>query len=378
MALGTQASGIDAVREIRSVIGRLYGADAVPDSPRMYKTKSKNAQEAHEAIRPTSAARTPEQLAGRLDPDQHKLYTLIWRRAVASQMEAAVFDTVAVDLAAGAGNTLRANGSTLLSPGFLAVYRESFDDVTLNPDDDERDGRVKIVMDDVAFPGRVEAMGSRRLEGMPERQVGARQVGIESLDIDMRIPHACDLQTGAERHQDIFVNRLDDDLGQCRRRLEGRKIFYRRLLSQGRLQDCHEVVHLRLPRPLRARLETQMHVRHSGRQRAPPDLRAAIARCPEALMQAAGMADMQHIGVISRATDQQEDGGFVVPGSCRTRNGEIVSPPALADPGGEMGLTQRKRSWQVHGKTSLIPYASPSGADLVRRTVMQQAIRLMP
>ncbi len=130
--------GIDAVREIRSTIGRLYGAEALPDSPRMYRTKSKNAQEAHEAIRPTSAARAPEQLAGKLDPDQHKLYTLIWRRAVASQMEAAVFDTVAVDLSAGKGHTLRANGSTLVKPGFLAVYRESFDDVTLDDDDDRR------------------------------------------------------------------------------------------------------------------------------------------------------------------------------------------------------------------------------------------------
>ncbi len=128
----------DALREIRSVIGRLFGADAVPDSPRVYRTKSKNAQEAHEAIRPTSAAHTPEQLAGKLDPDQHRLYTLIWRRAVASQMEAAVFDTVAVDLAAGAGNTFRANGSTLVSPGFLAVYRESFDDATLDEEDERR------------------------------------------------------------------------------------------------------------------------------------------------------------------------------------------------------------------------------------------------
>jgi DNA topoisomerase-1 len=130
--------GIEAVREIRGVIGRLYGAAAVPDSPRVYRTKSKNAQEAHEAIRPTAASRTPEQLAGRLDPDQHKLYTLVWRRAVASQMEAAVFDTVAVDLAAGAGHAFRANGSTLVSPGFLAVYRESFDDVTLDDEDDRR------------------------------------------------------------------------------------------------------------------------------------------------------------------------------------------------------------------------------------------------
>jgi DNA topoisomerase-1 len=129
--------GADAIREIRGVIAGIYGEAALPSSPRLYKTKSKNAQEAHEAVRPTSAARTPEQLAGRIEADEHKLYTLIWRRAVASQMEAAVFDTVAVDLAAGAGNLFRANGSTLVSPGFLAVYRESFDDVTLNADDEE-------------------------------------------------------------------------------------------------------------------------------------------------------------------------------------------------------------------------------------------------
>ena len=128
----------EALADIRGVIARLYGADAVPDAPRQYRTKSKNAQEAHEAVRPTSASRTPEQLAGKLDPDQHRLYTLIWRRAVASQMEAAVFDTVAVDLAAGPGNTFRANGSTLVAPGFLAVYRESFDDVALDEDDERR------------------------------------------------------------------------------------------------------------------------------------------------------------------------------------------------------------------------------------------------
>jgi DNA topoisomerase-1 len=129
--------GNDAVREIRSVIAQQYGADALPDSPRIYRTKSKNAQEAHEAIRPTSAARLPERLAHKLSDDEAKLYTLIWRRAVASQMEAAVFDTVAVDLSAGTGNTFRANGSTLVKPGFLSVYRESFDDVTLNPDDED-------------------------------------------------------------------------------------------------------------------------------------------------------------------------------------------------------------------------------------------------
>jgi DNA topoisomerase I len=134
---------MEAVREIRGTIAKLYGPDTLPDAPRTYRTKSKNAQEAHEAVRPTSAARTPEQLAGKLEPDEHRLYTLIWRRAVASQMEAAVFDTVAVDLAAGGGersiapgHLFRANGSTLVKPGFLAVYRESFDDAAAEDEND--------------------------------------------------------------------------------------------------------------------------------------------------------------------------------------------------------------------------------------------------
>nr|WP_298725100.1 DNA topoisomerase I [uncultured Steroidobacter sp.] len=130
----------EAIADIRQVIGNLYGAEALPDSPRHYKTKSKNAQEAHEAIRPTSAAITPERLAGKIDNDQFKLYSLIWKRAVASQMEAAVYDTVAVDLVPGTsarreGSTavLRANGSTLVKPGYIAVYKEGQDDA---PEDD--------------------------------------------------------------------------------------------------------------------------------------------------------------------------------------------------------------------------------------------------
>ncbi|MFO7189389.1 MAG: DNA topoisomerase I [Pseudomonadota bacterium] len=133
----------EAVQEIRQVISRTYGADSLPESPRMYKTKSKNAQEAHEAIRPTSATITPERLQGRIDPDLLKLYTLIWKRAVASQMEPAVYDTVAVDLVpgksaarAGAVAVLRANGSTLVRPGYIAVYKEGRDDAT--EDDNDR------------------------------------------------------------------------------------------------------------------------------------------------------------------------------------------------------------------------------------------------
>jgi len=123
----------EAVREIRETAGRLYGNDEVAEEPRVYKTKSKNAQEAHEAIRPTSAAITPAEVEGKVDGDLHRLYALIWKRAVASQMAQAVFDTVAVDMLAGPDgpqrHVLRANGSTLVKPGFIAVYQESADDV---------------------------------------------------------------------------------------------------------------------------------------------------------------------------------------------------------------------------------------------------------
>jgi DNA topoisomerase-1 len=120
-----------ALDEIREVIAERYGDDNVPGEIREFKNKSKNAQEAHEAIRPTSVARSPEDLKASLDEDQHKLYGLIWRRTMASQMIPAVFDTVAVDFAAGDpddGHRLRANGSVLVVPGFMAVYQEGQDD----------------------------------------------------------------------------------------------------------------------------------------------------------------------------------------------------------------------------------------------------------
>jgi DNA topoisomerase-1 len=122
----------EAVQEIREVAARLYGKDEVAEEPRVYKTKSKNAQEAHEAIRPTSAAVTPADVEGKIEDDLYRLYALIWKRAVASQMANAVFDTVAVDLLAGpdgpARHLLRANGSTLVKPGYVSVYQEGSDD----------------------------------------------------------------------------------------------------------------------------------------------------------------------------------------------------------------------------------------------------------
>ena len=121
-----------ALEEIREVIAERYGSENVPESPRQFKTKAKNAQEAHEAIRPTSVARTPESLKGKLDEEQLKLYTLIWQRTMASQMVPAVFDTVTLELVAGPdsddGHRFRANGSVLVEPGFMAVYHEGKDD----------------------------------------------------------------------------------------------------------------------------------------------------------------------------------------------------------------------------------------------------------
>jgi DNA topoisomerase-1 len=129
-----------AVDEIRSVIADRYGPENVPESPRQFKTTSKNAQEAHEGIRPTSAARTPDSLKGKLDKDQLKLYTLIWQRTMACQMVPAVFDTVTLEMAAGAdsddGHRFRANGSVLVEPGFMAVYQEGKDDI--NNDESDR------------------------------------------------------------------------------------------------------------------------------------------------------------------------------------------------------------------------------------------------
>jgi DNA topoisomerase-1 len=122
----------DAVTEIREVVAKLYGKEAVADEVRVYKTKSRNAQEAHEAVRPTSAAITPQLLEGRIENDQYRLYALIWKRAVACQMAPAIYDTVAVDLLAGPDGAqrhlLRANGSTLVKPGYIAVYQEGKDD----------------------------------------------------------------------------------------------------------------------------------------------------------------------------------------------------------------------------------------------------------
>ena len=128
----------EALAEIRDVIARDYGTDSLPDKPNFYQTKSKNAQEAHEAVRPTSALRTPAHVGRYLSDDERRLYELIWKRAVACQMIPATLNTVSVDLAAGGEHIFRASGTTVVFPGFLAVYEEGKDSKSAEDEDEGR------------------------------------------------------------------------------------------------------------------------------------------------------------------------------------------------------------------------------------------------
>ena len=127
----------DAITEIREAISKQYDQTYLPAKPRLYKTKSKNAQEAHEAIRPTSAMRTPQTVKDYLNDEQLKLYTLIYKRTIACQMIHATLNTVAIDLACGDDCTFRATGSSIAHPGFMAIYLEGQDD-TKTSDKDEK------------------------------------------------------------------------------------------------------------------------------------------------------------------------------------------------------------------------------------------------
>ncbi|MDR2107285.1 MAG: type I DNA topoisomerase [Holosporaceae bacterium] len=126
----------EAVDKMRDLIGEKYGKDFLPDKPRFHQTKVKNAQEAHEAIRPVDVSLTPDRLKGKIAPDLHRLYDLIWKRAVASQMASAEFNQVQADISDDRKNMFRANGSSIKFEGFIRVYVEGKDDQP----DDEKEG----------------------------------------------------------------------------------------------------------------------------------------------------------------------------------------------------------------------------------------------
>jgi DNA topoisomerase-1 len=131
----------EAIDAIRGHVKSEYGDRYLPGVPRVYTARAKNAQEAHEAIRPTDVSRTPASVAHHLNAEQRRLYELVWKRAVASQMQSAEFDQVAVDITEPGkpkAPVLRANGSILAFDGFLKLYREDRDDATEGADDDNR------------------------------------------------------------------------------------------------------------------------------------------------------------------------------------------------------------------------------------------------
>jgi len=130
----------EAITSIREHVDGTYGRDYLPVAPREYTSRAKNAQEAHEAIRATDVARTPESVAHALNPEQRRLYELVWKRAVASQMQSAELDQVSVEVTDGRGLKLRATGSIVAFDGFLKLYREDTDDHAEGAEAD--DGRM--------------------------------------------------------------------------------------------------------------------------------------------------------------------------------------------------------------------------------------------
>jgi DNA topoisomerase-1 len=202
----------EAQTEARDVIGKRFGKEYLPDQPPVYKTKAKGAQEAHEAIRPTSSARLPEQLSGKLENDLWRLYDLIWKRFIASQMAPAVFDSTTVDIAAtpvvaGAPAYLfRATGSVLKFPGFLAVYNVSLDE---GEEDEDSERRLPPLAEGEALQ-LVELLPIQHFTEPPPRYTEASLVKeLERLGIGRPSTYASILSTIQERE---YVEMVDKKL----------------------------------------------------------------------------------------------------------------------------------------------------------------------
>ncbi|MEM7679561.1 MAG: type I DNA topoisomerase [Pseudomonadota bacterium] len=161
---GTTLSG-EAVSQARKVITSEFGDKYLPDSPRMFKSKAKNAQEAHEAIRPTDLSKVPGKKGAPMEGDERALYELIWKRTMASQMEQAIMDQVAVDISDGTDDVvLRANGSVIKFDGFLKLYIESTDD-----DDDDESAKKSSPQTDKILPPLKEGDATKLKEIRPDQ-----------------------------------------------------------------------------------------------------------------------------------------------------------------------------------------------------------------
>jgi DNA topoisomerase I len=194
---GVQIDG-SAITQARKVIGEDYGNAYVPDAPRQYQAKAKNAQEAHEAIRPTDLSRRPNAMRRRLDPDQGKLYELIWTRTIASQMESAELERTTVDITAKAGSRvldLRASGQVIKFDGFLALYQEGRDD----DGDDEDSRRLPAMSEGEALKRQDLAVTQHFTEPPPRFSEASLVKRMEELGIGRPSTYASILQVLKDR-----------------------------------------------------------------------------------------------------------------------------------------------------------------------------------
>ncbi len=169
----------EAIEEIRECIAKRYGKESVPKEVRVFKTKSKNAQEAHEAIRPTSVMRHPDDIKKFLSAEQYKLYNLVWKRTMACQMVEAIMNTVSIDLTVD-DSIFRATGSTIAKPGFMSVYQEDIDD----PRKDSDEGKLLPPMKEGDMIDVNDIKGDQHFTEPPPRFTEASLVkGLEEHDI---------------------------------------------------------------------------------------------------------------------------------------------------------------------------------------------------
>ncbi|MBI3703683.1 MAG: type I DNA topoisomerase [Rhizobiales bacterium] len=197
-----RTDGIDlapeAITDIRAMIGKNYGKDYVPGSPRIYQNKSKNAQEAHEAVRPTDPHRTPAEVAKYVDRDQARLYELIWNRAVASQMESAELERTTVDIVAknGARNIeLRASGQVVKFDGFLTLYQEGQDETS----EDEESRRLPAMAENETLAKQAIEASQHFTEPPPRFSEAALVKRMEELGIGRPSTYASILQVLQDR-----------------------------------------------------------------------------------------------------------------------------------------------------------------------------------
>jgi DNA topoisomerase I len=189
----------EAIAAIRAAIGSDYGQPYLPEAPRRYTVKAKNAQEAHEAIRPTDIGRRPKELAKVLDADQYKLYDLIWRRALASQMESAELERTTADITATAGSRtidMRATGTVIKFDGFLTLYTEDRDE----PDDDDESHRLPAMSQGEALDKRKIDAAQHFTEPPPRYSEASLVKRMEELGIGRPSTYASILQVLKDRN----------------------------------------------------------------------------------------------------------------------------------------------------------------------------------